>query len=519
MSCPAHNAPIKERLQALDDDAELPTAFYWMSAGMVFLVIGIPFIYRWTWLFLWDIISGVRQDLGPPKRPEGCRRLGRKAERNLSDETFTLGYKEVPRSASFPKPSESDLENSISKEYANTGLEGRIEALYLHPIKSTAPIEVDSATVTPLGLAHDRLFSFAHLESKLPDLDGNTEHSWHFITQRESAQLALVQTELWIPDPDAEDYDEDSIWVKNGGCIIVRFPFTSDYEYNRTGIRAFISEMLLRRRSKGRVGNMVEFRVPLVPCEERIKEKAYQLDQMRIWKEFPESWDMASEIDPIILRKLAYTLGISNSVTLFRVRDGFERELYKNAPSVEDIGFQTKVGLQDAYPISVQNMSSIYEVEKKVQEVAKKKGKSYRPDSRRFRSNIYISGPTAFSEVHMKRLAIQGRSTSDAEDQKSSEPPEPIVFALPCRIPRCKMPNNDPLLGVRDDDVFQPLSYLNKEWRIDPGASSGILGMMAIAYADSLHKEIRVGDEVVFYKHGEHVYNKIPDKEKWTPSN
>lgn len=58
---------------------------------------------------------------------------------------------------------------------------------------------------------------------------------------------------------------------------------------------------------------------------------------------------------------------------------------------------------------------------------------------------------------------------------------------------------------------------MNKNWKIDSGAKSGCLGMAAIPFSESLGEEIHIGDEVVLYDHGEHLYNKMPEEEHWTP--
>jgi uncharacterized protein YcbX len=513
-SCSAQ-LPLKQRIKLLDDeDTELPVQYYWMTLGMIALVVAVPLIYRYLWLFLWDIVSGVREDLALPKAPKGCRQIGKQAVRNLSEQKFTGEYQALPRHKTFPKASAEDLENTTSAEYANTGLEGRIEALYLHPVKSTPPIEVDSVSITDSGLKYDRLFSFAQLASQLPDSDGKVEHTWKIITQRESAQLALLETELWIPDPELDDFDEDDLWVQNGGCLVIRFPFVPDFEMNRQGIRDTLSQFLLkRRRNRKSPGKTLEIRLPLVPCKERVKEKNYPSQNLVVWKEFPNVWDMSCEADHETLSKLGYSLGISNPFTIFRIHDNSDRFLYKNAPTPEQIGYQPKVSLHDAYPISIQNISSIQEVEKSAKDMASNKSRNYRPDSRRFRGNVYVSGPTAFAESHLLRMAIQTRAQPPSDD-----PPLPLLFSMPCRIPRCQMPNNDPLTGTKDREVFQPLSFLNQNKRIDPGAKTGCLGMTAVPFSESVGKKLHVGDEVLFYKHGEHLYNKYPAKEEQTPT-
>ena len=333
MSCPSQNLPLRERLRTLDDDVQLPTSFYVLSLLMVATVFSIPMIYRWTWLFVYDLVSGVRSDLKQPEPPAGCRRIGKAGIRNLSNE--------------FPPSPAAEKDGGAELDALGNG---KVEALFIHPIKSTAPIELDSATVTPLGLAHDRLFSFAQQTTSLPDMETNKITSkWIFLTQRSHARLDLVKTELWLPDPNSSDYDEESEWTKAGGCVVVRFPFTKDIDRNREGLRALLGLLISRFRARSLSAEpIVEFRLPLNPSVERAKAKGYRLEKMKIWREEPEAWNIESEVPTEKLAQLKFHLGLSNPLTIFRVRDGDERVLYKCAPGEEKNGYQAKVAFQDS---------------------------------------------------------------------------------------------------------------------------------------------------------------------------
>lgn len=513
-SCSAQSVPLKQRLKLMEEaDTKLPLQYYFMTLGMIALVVLVPLVYRYIWLFMWDIVSGVQQDISRPKPPKGCRQMGTQAVRNLTVETDSARDQKLPKHTTFPEPSSEDFKISRTSDESQPRLNGRIEALFLHPIKSTPPIEVTHATITSSGLEFDRIFSFAQLASQLPDSNGHVEHKWKMISQRESAQLALLETEIWIPDPDLPDYDEDDLWAKNGGCLVVRFPFVPDFEMTREGFRNMISQFILKWTGNHRApGKILEMRLPLVPCPDRIKEQKYQSQNVMVFKDYPGVWDMSCEVEADILQKLGYSLGISNPFTIFRIHQESGRVLYKSAPAREQIGYQPRVVLQDAYPISIQNINSVKAVETSAKDMAAKKGNIYRPDARRFRGNIYVSGPTSFVENNFLRMAIQPRAANPSDG-----PPIPIVLAMPSRIPRCMLPNNDPLLGVKDRQIHQPLSVLNQRWMIDSGAKTGCLGMAAVPLSDSIDKTLRAGDEIVFYKHGEHLYNVLPAKELHTP--
>jgi uncharacterized protein YcbX len=134
---------------------------------------------------------------------------------------------------------------------------------------------------------------------------------------------------------------------------------------------------------------------------------------------------------------------------------------------------------------------------------------TFKPDARRYRANIYFSGPTAFLEAYMLRMAIQGQPGPDGE------PSEPLFLSLPARCPRCVLPNNDPSTGIRPKKPY-PLKYLRSEWVIDQGTESPILGMNAVPFGQAIGRKVHVGDEIILYRPGEHLYNPDPAKEAQT---
>jgi hypothetical protein len=62
-----------------------------------------------------------------------------------------------------------------------------------------------------------------------------------------------------------------------------------------------------------------------------------------------------------------------------------------------------------------------------------------------------------------------------------------------------------------------PLKYLRKHQMTDKGADSPILGMNAMPFGNTVGKVVRVGDECIFYKAGEHLYNPNVPQEMQTP--
>jgi len=336
---------------ALEGDGELPTSFYILTIMMVATVFGIPLLYRRIWVIIFGFIADIKKDINLPPAPTACRQYGHLAIRNLSIEKFKESeHTSIPRHADFPSNENGELETCLtSEETKDSKLMGRIEALYIHPIKSTHAIEVDTAQVVPAGFAYDRLFSFAQRTTSIPDpTTGNVSDLWVFLTQRSHPRLQMVKSEIWLPDPDSPDYDEDSEWAKQGGCLIVRFPYLNDMDISRDGLRTTIGLLICKFRARSWSAQpQVEFRIPIIPTADRAKEKEYTIEKMKIWREAPESWNVGSEVGDETLDKLAFFLGVSNPFTIFRIRPGFEREVYKNAPGADKIGYQSIVGFQD----------------------------------------------------------------------------------------------------------------------------------------------------------------------------
>jgi len=258
----------------------------------------------------------------PP--PAGCRKLARKGRSNLEDQ--------------------------YSKKYAKGGeatpaKPWSIKALFVYPLKSCAGVELEKGEIIRTGLKYDREFTFAQQVTSLPSLDGKVTSEWHFMTLRKFPRLAMVEPEIWVPDPSAKDYREDGEWIKSEGCIVVRFPFSPDTDFSLQG--ALNYGKLLAARLAKKSEPMLEFRVPFNPTKERAKSKGYRNEILKIIKDSPMALNMGSEIDPETLAKLRYTLGAANPITLFRIDPSAYREVFRNAPKKQDVGFQTVIGLQD----------------------------------------------------------------------------------------------------------------------------------------------------------------------------
>lgn len=269
-------------------------------------------------------ILALTQAETPLPPPAGCRRLGLTGRSNLEDQ--------------YSKQYAKGAASTAAKPWS-------VKALFVYPLKSCAPVELEKTDVIRTGLKYDREFSFAQYVTSLPTLEGKVTSEWQFMTLRKFPRLAKVEPEIWVPDPSAHDYSEDGEWVKSEGCIVVRFPFSPDTDFSLEGILNY--GKLLAAKLARKSEPMLEFRIPFNPSQERIKSKGYKNEVLKIIRDSPVALNISSEIDLEVLAKLRYTVGAANPIALFRVDSDKYREVFRNAPKQQDVGFQTVIGLQD----------------------------------------------------------------------------------------------------------------------------------------------------------------------------
>lgn len=153
-------------------------------------------------------------------------------------------------------------------------------------------------------------------EKKLSPNTGQLE--WTFITQRQYPHMACITTSIVV--------DRKS---PTGGTLSVTFPLKP---------RRF---PFLNGSSNG----TRTFDLPLA-ANKTIMSK-YPLDNVKIWKCYPMAYNMSSAVSPR-LAELSAFLGAKGDIALFRVYNEKLREVYRNAPTREELGFQSVVGFADA---------------------------------------------------------------------------------------------------------------------------------------------------------------------------
>jgi hypothetical protein len=253
--------------------------------------------------------------------PKGCRKLGLRVKSNLADQ-YDSRYDDGG-------PPDSHR--------------WKVKSLWIYPVKSCKGIELNRGSVLKTGMQYDRQFSFAQLKSPFPVSQESSEqeksaHQWEFITQRQFPLLALVKTELWVPDPSSETYSPNASEVLSGGSLVIRFPYVRD---GWRGVFSMLGAALTGGRSE------LSFTVPFNPPPDMITRKGYTVESMKIWKDSPVGLNMSVDLPA----ELKYFLGVRNPLALFRVVPGKERDVFRCAPRKEEIGWQPVIGFADSVSV------------------------------------------------------------------------------------------------------------------------------------------------------------------------
>ena len=403
---------------------------------------------------LLGLIYGIKAHSRSDKL-EGCRRLGLQGQSNLVDEH----------------------EERYSHQHQGGDSAGwKVKSLWIYPVKSCTGVELSRHTITGKGMEYDRHFCFAQLTSKLPaDVPGSdnekANHTWKFITQRTFAAMANIKTEVWIPDPSSPKYSKNHPNVQSGGVLVLKFPNLA-----KKGLSGVIWNALGTRSER-------TVHIPFNPTEEQVSSKGYTTENMQIWKDSPASLLMTSTEDPASwIHDLRFYLGISNHLGLFRICPEKPREVYRCAPHRDELGYQSTVGFQDAYPLHILNLASVHDVAEHMDRGTPPLG------ARNFRPNIIITGGDAYAEDAWKRIRIGD-----------------YVYHVACRTVRCLLPNVNPATGIRHRS--EPNRTLKEFRRIDGGDPlNACLGMQMVPALEQ--SQIRTGDAITVQETGEHFYIK-----------
>ncbi|KAJ0415747.1 MOSC-domain-containing protein [Aspergillus carlsbadensis] len=413
--------------------------------------------------------------------PKGCRKVG------LSPRQSNLNDEYDPRYANGVPENSTDAQGHPA---------WRVKALFTYPIKSCAGIELDTADIVSTGFAFDRQFCFAEevTPAAVNPANGNQGTSWIARTLRNSGfnKLAFVHPELWVPDSSIPGCSTDLEEIKSQGVMVIYYPHVGRNPLHSICLTLGIHLNLLPREAS--------FRVPLHPVSG--SEKTYPVTPVKIWKDCPLAYDYGNHIPDSFHRFLTQSGSEkrrdSGRITLFRVHPSNHREIFRNAPTKKDLGFQPTTGLADAYPLHLISLSS-------VRDVAARCASSIPELSiRRFRANIIIQGTGAFVEDDWKQIRIS--SSEEEPTRQGNSSTNGTVIHTVCRTIRCKLPNVDPDTGIRHSR--EPDQTLRSYRVIDAGERTyACLGMQGVPAVQE--SRIRVGDAVSVLETGKHFYVKM----------
>lgn len=420
-----------------------------LSSPITYILCSLPVLYL--------LYVALSEHLQAEDTPKGCRRLGLPPDRsNLSDEFDPKYTQGVP-------PSQLDEAGQPA---------WRIKALVAYPIKSCAGIEFDVANVVPTGMEYDRQFCFAELLApKNVRPDANEEERvprWEFKTMRDGrfSRLALVRSEIWVPDPNVSGYDPDLEEVKSHGVLVIKYPRVAKGISSKIGMALGLSP------------RETSFRAPLHPPADQTSK--YPSLPVKLWKDFPLSYDYGIHI-PQSLRDFLSPDPSSPPLTLFRVNPSHHRQIFRCAPRKSELGFQPVTGFADAYPLHLLNLSSVRDVAARCADAIS------RLSVRRFRANIVVQGPGAYEEDAWKRIRVGGKTHHDKttlqdgekKQQEDEQDGDGIEIHTVCRTVRCRLPNVDPDTGIRHPS--EPDKTLKSFRRIDRGdPTNACLGMQLV---------------------------------------
>lgn len=392
-----------------------------------------------------------------------------------------------------------------------TAVEGlaRIKAIYLHPIKSCGPIEVDRALLTKTGFMYDRCFAFA---TETANNDNAAASKLRFISQRTRPAMSRIKTELWLPHKYSNLHDP---LVQSGGCVVVTFEDPDPPSWTNR-VETFFHTWNCFALPQ------LSFIVPLHITAAQRQEFQAKLKTFRIHNRDASGLEI-SGIPSIsaALPKLKKFLGIpgDQSLTLFKCTPDTLTRTNKNLAPLKHIGSPALHGYTDQQPININSLSSVHAVS------ALLPTENQPLNALRFRANIWISNSPAYEEETWKRYCILQKS-GGTEPRASVAP----AFSVVCRTSRCTMPNVNPETGTFDADTPppekkrgkpQPSTTLVRYRTVEMGnkAALGYLGMHCVPEDWSLKRAeeeeaglyIEVGDEIEVLERGAHLYGSTGD--------
>lgn len=392
----------------------------------------------------------------------------------------------------------------------------RIKAMYIHPVKSCAPVELERALLTKTGFMYDRCLSFA-AETIIKDSTEAASDSlseWRFISQRTKPKMSQIKTELWLPHEKSDP---------TGGCVVLTF---SDPDTPISGWSTRLETFF----HTGSLSSTPQFSfiVPLQPTPTQMDEYKIGLQTFIIHGRDARGLDMGKLPSvAAALPKLKRYLEIPErqNLTILKCTPDTLTRTNKNLAPLERIGSPALHGYTDQQPVNINSLSSVHAVS------ALLPPENQPLDALRFRANICITGAPAFEEETWKRYRIIPKKTTEKKND-NAEPRANVSpnLSVVCRTSRCTIPNVNLETGKFDADTPpahkkkgkpQPSTTLVEHRTVETGnrAALGYIGMHCVPEDRSLKEAeeqdaelyVEVGDEIEVLERGVHLYGSTGD--------
>ena len=379
-----------------------------------------------------------------------------------------------------------------------------IKAIYVHPVKSCGPVELERALLTKTGFLYDRFFAFAAEVTETQQTGGST---WKFISQRTKPSMSRIKTELWLPHKESNANDP---LVQAGGCVVLTFPNPDKSSWTDLLSALFHTGSISTTRQ-------ISFIAPLQPTPAQIDQFQVNPKTFRIHSRDVKGLDLGTVPSvSAALPKLKKFLNIPDDqgLTLLRCTPEGLTRTDKNLAPLEHIGSPATHGYTDQQPVNINSLSSVHATS------ALLPTENQPLNALRFRANIWITGASAFAEETWKRYRILPKDVGMGP--RAAVAP---TLSVVCRTSRCTIPNVDPDTGEFDADLPlpgkkrgrpQPSTTLVEHRTVETGNKSalGYMGMHCVPEDRALVEAARqggslyveVGDAIEVLEQGEHLY-------------
>lgn len=404
----------------------------------------------------------------------------------------------------------SNMTDQYDPRYGDTGEPTtghrtvRIKAIFIHPVKSCGPIELECAKLTKPGLLYDRSFALAIQDSK--PASPEEPPKWRFITQRTKPKMSQIETEIWLPQ---EGSDLGNVMVQSGGCLVMRFRTAGAVPIGP------VSRLLSCFTTSTWIDHTIV--VPLNPTPALVAQERLHMETFTIHHRDAQGLNMGAL--PSVATALPHLKQFLNipphqKLTLFRCTPDTLARTDRNLAPLANIGTAAVHGYTDQQPVNINSLSSVHAVSKLLPP------ENQPLNALRFRANIWISGAAAYDEESWKRFRVvrKGRTAHDSAVT-------PTVSVV-CRTSRCTMPNVDPDTGCvsasypeadsgKKRGKPQPSTCLVEHRTVEDGnkMALGYIGMHCVPEDWNLEQVsqgedlvFKVGDEIEVLERGEHLY-------------